>query len=416
MKRLVQLTGIALALAVVFSASVGRADTTITGEKLGAFFRITVPDVWNGDLVIHNHGHDFGPPGPVSAGGLGPLASLMLAEGYAVAASSYSNCCWTLFSTQKDLNRLVGVFEANFGPPNNVILHGPSLGGIVTAQGIEKLGPNVVGAYPICGAVSGSRSWDGAIDVRLIYDEVCEGVPGGTFAGGATGLPAPGFPPGLSVPAIVGTVNTCTGAFLPPALRTPAQQARFNLFTSVTGIPDANFVIQDMVFVTNSLSNLIFAPDKLAGGQGVGNIGVTYNDATIDASIQRVAYDNQARHRLMKNYSPTGDVGATKIVSLHTDGDGLVIVENEEDYADKVPAGNLTVAIVDETTPSHCGFNAPELIAGWESLRAWIAGGSQPTAASIQAACLLSPGGSATTCRINPSYVIGEFDARIQPR
>ena len=59
---------------------------------------------WNGDLVINNHGFDFNPPAPNP--GLGPLAALQLSEGYAVAASSYSNCCWTLFSTQKDLNRL----------------------------------------------------------------------------------------------------------------------------------------------------------------------------------------------------------------------------------------------------------------------------------------------------------------------
>src|SRR5258705_1359244 len=142
-----------------------------------------------------------------------------------------------------------------------------------------------------------------------------------------------------------------------------------------------------MVFVTNGLSNLIWAPDKLAGGQGVGNVGVTYNDAGVDASIQRVAYDNTARHRLEKNFTPTGDIGATKIVSIHTDGDGLVIVENEEDYADKVPASQLTTAIVDEAGNTHCGFTGAEFAAGWESLRGWLAGGSQPTPTSLQGTC-----------------------------
>ena len=389
------------------------ADTTITGEKLGAFFKITVPTVWNGDLVIVNHGHDFNPPAQSQAD-LGSLAPLMLAEGYAVAASSYSQCCWTLFTTQQDLNHLLGVFNANFGPPNNVILHGGSLGGIVTAQGIEKLGANVVGAYPVCGALAGGRSWDGAIDLRLVYDAVCTGVAGGTLPGGATGLPSPGFPSGgLTIPQIATAVNACTGVLTPPAFRTPAQQARLNLFKSVTLIPE-NFVVTDMVFGTNSLSNLIFAADKLGGGQGVGNVGVTYNDAGIDASIQRVAYDNQARKRLLKNYTPKGDVGATKIVSIHTDGDGLVIVESEEDYADVVPAANLTTAIVDEAGNTHCGFSTPEFIAGWEELRDWIAGGPQPTAQDLQDRCLTL--GPATQCRINPAYVLGEFDNRIPPR
>ena len=389
------------------------ADTTITGEKLGAFFKITVPASWNGDLVISNHGFDFNPP--AANPDLGPLAPLMLSEGYAVAASSYSNCCWTLFSTQQDLNRLVGIVTANFGAPNNVILHGFSLGGIITAQGVEKLGGvNVSGAFPACGALSGSRSWDGAIDLRLVYDAVCTGVAGGTLPGGATGLPSPGFPSGgMSVGAIATAVNTCTGVLTPPAFRTPAQTARLNLLKSVTLIPES-FIVTDMVFVTNGLSNVIFAPDKLDGGQGVGNVGVTYNDAGIDASIQRVAYDTTARKRLEKNFTPKGAVNATKIVSLHTDGDGLVIVENEESYADVVPAANLTTAIVNETGNTHCGFNALELVAGWESLRGWIAGDPQPTAASIQGLCLFLGGGA--SCRIDPAFVVGEFDSRIPPR
>jgi hypothetical protein len=388
------------------------ADTTITGQKHGAYFQITVPTVWNGDLVINNHGFDFNPPAPNP--GLGPLAPLMLAQGYAVAASSYSNCCWTLFSTKKDLNRLLGVFENNFGAPNNVILHGGSLGGIVTAQGVEKLDANVVGAYPICGALSGSRSWDGAIDLRLVYDVVCSGVAGGTFPGGATGLPAPGFPSaGLSNTTIALTVNTCMGVLTPPAFRTPAQQARLDQFKAVTTIPES-FIVTDMVFVTNGFSNLIFAPDKLDGGQGVGNIGVTYNDPAVDAAIQRVASANKPRKELAKNFTPKGEVGATKIVSIHTDGDGLVIVEQEKEYQDVVPASQLSVGIVNEAGNSHCGFTSPELVAGWEELRDWIAGGPQPTAQDLQDRCLTL--GPAAQCRIDPSFVLADMDTRVPPR
>jgi hypothetical protein len=91
-----------------------------------------------------------------------------------------------------------------------------------------------------------------------------------------------------------------------------------------------------------------------------------------------------------------------------------VIVENEEDYADKVPAANLSTAIVDEAGNTHCGFTGPEFIAGWEELRDWIAGGPQPTAQDIQDRCLTL--GPAIQCRINPAYVLGEFDNRIPPR
>ena len=60
-----------------------------------------------------------------------------------------------------------------------------------TLRQIEKLGEelNIVGAYPVCGAMAGSRSWDGAFDIRLVYDVVCGGVA--PIPGGETGLPAP---------------------------------------------------------------------------------------------------------------------------------------------------------------------------------------------------------------------------------
>jgi len=55
-----------------------------------------------------------------------------------------------------------------------------------------------------------------------------------------------------------------------------------------------------------------------------------------------------------------------------------VVVENENFYASEVPPSNLTTAIAVETTPTHCGFNAAEVVAGWESLREWSAVARSP--------------------------------------
>jgi hypothetical protein len=107
-------------------------------------------------------------------------------------------------------------------------------------------------------------------------------------------------------------------------------------------------------------------------------------------------------------------VGATKIVSIHTDGDGLVIVEHEKEYQDVVPAANLSTAIVNEAGNTHCGFTAQELTAGWEELRDWVAGGPQPTASDIAARCLTI--GTPAQCRYDPGFVIPDMDGRIPPR
>jgi hypothetical protein len=398
--------GVGLALPVA-------ADTTITGEKKGAFFTITVPDLWNGDLVISNHGHDFDAPGPNP--GLGGLASLWLSEGFAVAASSYSQCCWALFNTKQDIERMVDVFIAEFGNPTRVFVSGGSLGGIVTAQIVEKLGEelNIVGAYPVCGALAGSRNLDAASDLRLTYDVICGGVA--PIPGGATGLPAPGHPDSpFSIFDTLLATNACMGVPFGGGLSGAA--ARLAHYVSATQLP-VPFVAGDMVFGTHSVSNLVFEAGKLNGENGLSNIGVTYPDPAVDAAIERVAPVKKARKRFQRNFTPKGDVGSTKIVSIHTDGDGLVIVENQNEYQSVVPASNLTVAIVDEAGNSHCGFTEAEIVSGWESLRAWVDGAPQPSATDIQNTCLVLEGlGALGPCRFDPSFVIPDMDTRVPPR
>jgi hypothetical protein len=397
-------------------ATTSVADTTITGEKKGAFFTITVPTAWNGDLVIWNHGFDFDAPGPNP--GFGDFGALWLSQGYAVAASSYSQCCWAVFQTHRDIKRMVQVFEDNFGAPGDVYVAGGSLGGIVTAQVIEKLRSemNIVGALPVCGAMAGSRSWDGAIDLRLTYDVICGGIA--PIPGGSTGLPSPGHPDvPWSVLATLLSTNVCMGVPFGGAGDPVGEAARLAQFTASTTLP-ASFVAGDMVFATAGVSNVVFEKGKLDGGQGMSNIGVIYSDPIVDANIERVTPNFQARKRLQRNFTPKGDVGDVKIVSLHTDGDGLVIVEQEQPYRDIVPAANLTTAIVDEIGNTHCGFTEGEVVASWESLRGWVGGGSQPTAASIQGTCqfLVGLGVVSGPCRIDPAYVLGNLDTRVPPR
>ncbi len=402
-----------------FASLAAEAQTVMTGQTTsGAFYRIEVPDGWqpSNGLAIWNHGFDLDPIGEVGPGDLGPLAAVQLTQGYAVAASSYSLVGWALFQTLQDNREMVAEFEAEFGIPDQVLITGASLGGIVTAQAIEQGGlGQVVGAFPFCGAVGGSRVWDGALDLRLIYDVVCGDVPGAAIPGGAGGLPNPPDPDfgqfelGLAVEICTGVVTP-----LPP---TPAQQARLDQLLAVTGLPE-EFLLTDMGFATFALNDLVFDPAKLDGGVAMENATVDYGDATINAAIERVAADPAARAQLRDNYSPSGDVGTVKIVSIHTDKDGLVIVENESEYASVVPPQNLTVAIVAEDTPSHCGFTEAEVLAGWESLRAWVGGAAQPTASSIQSSCedLVTAGTATGPCRVDPTFVIPDMDERIRPR
>lgn len=407
---------VVLAASAVLLASVtlAQAQTTMTGRTGGgAYTTIAVPPTWNGQLVLWNHGFTLDPPAPNPS--LGPLADLMLSEGYAVAASSLSETGWATFKAPNDLKELVGKFTASFGRPSAIWIYGGSLGGAITAEALEdaNLG-NVVGAYTFCGALAGSPNWNGGVDLRLIYDAVCGGVPGAAIPGGAEGLPKndPLDANGLAL-----RVNACTGILLPAAARTPEQTARLATILTTARIPES-FLLTDMGFATFGLRDLVDDQAKLHGKIGVGNASVDYGDPVINNDIARVSPNPGAANRLEANFTPTGAIGPVKVVALHTDKDGLVVVENLSAYAHVVDPKNLATAVAVEAIPTHCGFTPAETVAGWEALRAWVAGGPHPNAATIEGTCqaIAASGLAPGPCRIDPSFVVPPFYSRVRPR
>lgn len=186
-----------------------------------------------------------------------------------------------------------------------MILTGLSLGGLVTAAAIEEahLG-NVAGALTLCGPMAGSRNWDGALDIRLVYDAICGLVPGASIPGGAEGLPAGSS---WTLPDNWAALAACFGNPALPGSQTPDQLARFARFLNVTKIPPIS-VERVMYYATLVMSDLVHS--KLDGKLGTGNLGVAYNeDPLLDATIERVSPNPGAANRLERHYTPTGDVG-----------------------------------------------------------------------------------------------------------
>ncbi len=412
------LRSVVAASVVIFAAALPQqsaAQTILTGQtEGGAHYKIMVPDNWSpaNGLVIWNHGFDLNPIGPVND--LGPLLDVQLGEGYAVAASSFSLTGWSAFESHLDNQGMVQAFETEFGTPEQVLIYGASNGGLVTARDIEEgLIPNVVGAMPVCGALAGSRYWDAAVDLRLLYDHLCEEVPGAAISGGANGLPFPPDP-AFDHAALAAAVDQCFGVLTTPSTE---QAERLTQFLDLTGIP-AEFVLTDMNYATFGLADLVYDPRKLAGLEAFGNANVDYGDAAVNADIERVVPDQNTRRQLIDNYSPTGNVGDVKIVAIHTDKDGLVIVENVSEYASVVPPQNLTSGIIFEDQPSHCDFTEGEIVSAWESLRGWVAGLPQPTVQNLQDTCeALYQGGLASgPCRYDPGFVIPDLNERVRLR
>jgi len=401
-------------VACVAVTGIASAQSEISGQTAGgAYYSISVPAGWNGDLVVWNHGLEM--DDAVANPDLGLLADIQMAEGFAVAASTYRQQGWAVFQTAKDLKALVQVFRANYGEPGRIFVTGASLGGLVTVQAIEvaNLG-NVVGGLLWCGALGGAPLWDAALDLRLVYDAVCDDVPGARIPGGALGLPADTE---FDAAAIEAAVNVCTGVDLKKGKRTKAQKARMaQIFDNVGG--DERFLQTVMWYVTVVMADLVDDRGKLKGKIGTDNSTVVYPDAEVDATIERVRGKRGVVRRLAKNYTPSGKVGSTKLLALHTDKDDLVFVENIGDYRDKLGADQLVAAVAVERAPSHCGFTAAEGLASWESLLAWVNGAAQPDAADVHELCesIVDLGLAPGPCRIDPDFEIGVLSDRILAR
>ncbi|MEO7062163.1 MAG: hypothetical protein ABI082_00115 [Dokdonella sp.] len=395
----------------------------------GAWYHIQLPPGWKAGnaLVMYQHGLDFknasNPPG------VGPLSKVMLGEGYAIAASSFSQRSWALFSAIDDNRELLSTFETIAGTPGEIVPFGGSLGGLISLKLAEARGfPPVRGAYALCPVAAGSRAWDAAIDLRLAYDVVCKDA--GNLPTGAQPLPwalnLDQIPDNLGdlsdqvqVAKALLPLNQCTGLNLPTWLRNDAMQRRLDELMTFSHITDEDFFLTNVAYSVFVLSDLVRAPDKLANRNPFTTAGVDYSsDPAIDSGIARISADPAAAAAFRAASDFGGAVGSAKILSMHTSRDQLVIPSNQEFIRKTLPANQLTSAIVDEDTPSHCGFTAAEGLAGWEALRAWKDGAPQPDVAVLQKACstIAASGSAPGPCRFDPGAQLASFDSIVRPR
>lgn len=417
------------ALLLGLAAALAAATRVYGGTtERGATWRVEAPDAWKpGDaLVLYQHGFSF----DAAAGtpDLGPLKDLQLAEGYAVAASSYSQRGWAVFDAMEDDRDLLDAVQAQLGMPGEIVPFGGSLGGLLALKLAEDPGfrGKIKGVYALCPAAAGSRLWDQALDLRLAYDVVCSGA--GELPRGAAPYPwaynLDQIPDGLNdlldqaqLLRTLLPLNQCTGVNLSPSLRNGAMQRRLVELMQVAGTDDEKFFVTNVGYATYALSDLVRAPDKLGGLAGNGNRGVDYGDADLNAAIARVDADPLAALRLRWLSDFRGEVGAAKVLSLHTSRDELVVPANQSVLRQRLPAAQLLSAFVREDTPSHCGFNRAEGVAGWEALRVWRNGGAAPSVADLQSRCAVAMAtGEAGPCRFDASVAPPPLDSVIRPR
>ncbi|MEZ5442098.1 MAG: hypothetical protein R3F15_11475 [Lysobacterales bacterium] len=393
----------------------------------GAWYVIQLPAGWqSGDgLVLVNHGYDFREPAGTPSLGPAPLRERQLQQGLALAASSYSDRGWALFSTPTDHRELLTVFRDHYGDPGPLISTGGSLGGLVALQQAEQpeLG-QFSAVYSVCTPAAGSRVWDHALDLRLIYDTVCDGVSGGELPRGSGDLPYAiddndlgDFDGWVEGSQIYLAINRCTGVDLPSWAISSGMRRRYEQIRQLSGVSD-DFFLDNMAYATFGLSDLLRSEHKLDGRPALDNRFVDYGDADINQRIARIQSDRLAGLKLRQHHTPQRLPSNLRVLSTHTSGDGIVVPAHQQALQALLPAEQLSVAYVSEDSPSHCGYSDAELLAGWDALSDWLDGAPQPDASSLQGRCQSLANGADVEgpCRYDSSVQPEPLDQHLRPR
>src|SRR5579863_4772123 len=148
---------------------------TLTGTLHdGATYLIQVPAGWNGTLVLYSHGYVTpGSPNPATDVGDPLTGAWLLANGYALAGSSYATTGWAIQQAIPDQLSTLNAFDRRVGTPVRTIAWGHSLGGMITAALLQVAPDRFAAALPMCGVVAGGvGTWNVALDSAFAVQQL----------------------------------------------------------------------------------------------------------------------------------------------------------------------------------------------------------------------------------------------------
>lgn len=381
------------------AANAQPAVTTETGTLPdGATYVIQVPANWHhGTLFLYSHG--YVPPGnanPAQDVGDPATGLFMLSSGFALAGSSYANTGWAVEEGLLDQIAVLEIFKRDFGRPSRTIAWGHSLGGMITAGLIQRYPDRFDAALPMCGVLSGGvATWNTALDAAFAFK---------TLLG----------PSNLQVVHIAHPAENLVVArtALAEAQTTPQGRARLALAVALSDSPGwfdplapeppaPDFVSQEVnqfLWAQNVDFPFLFALraelEFRAQGNPSSNTGVDYRaqlnrsidraevsalyqqaGLSLDADLEtlqdavRISADPEAVQYLEANIIFDGEIDIP-VLTMHTKGDGLVVVQNESAYKSVVArAGDspfLRQIFVHRA--GHCAFTPAETITAVEAL------------------------------------------------
>lgn len=354
------------ALACGVTAQAAAHGTHRVGTLDGASYRIDMPVRWNHRLVVFFHGYTEAPVVFREGEALSPMFNPLLARGYAVIQSGYSQGGWVVQQAAANTERLRRFFITRYGAPAQTLVMGMSMGGTLTVMAIEQQPGVYAGALSLCGAIEPSdRLVTRNLALRAAFDYYFPGLLG------------PLMPVAASYRADAATV-----AKIAAALRgnPQAEQAllRWYRAADVANLPDV------IAFIGVEMREL----QQRTHGNPVGNDNLVYvgsgDDDALNDGVRRYRADPAAAAYLARWYTPTGKL-LRPMLALHDVGDPLVPAYAPFTYALAVTrtghGDNFAQQYVHHE--GHCVFTPQQIGRAFDELTAWVGAGQRPRAGPL---------------------------------
>jgi pimeloyl-ACP methyl ester carboxylesterase len=395
-------TVIAAFIAIVFLSSghVQASNLTTYKGKFpdGAKYLIEVPSNWNGTLVLYSHGYVIpGASNPAEDVGDPVTGAYLLKNGYALAGSSYATTGWAIQQALPDQIKVLDTFNTLVGKPKRTIAWGHSLGGMVTAGLIQTHPARFDAALPMCGVVAGGvGTWNQALDSAFAF---------ATLLGSGSGLQLVNITdPNQNITTAETILNAAqntaqgqarialsaaladTPGWFDPLSPEPApsdyatQQANQFLWLQQIDFPFAFYLraeLESRAKGNPSWNTAVDYQKQLNKSVDSAEVKALYQAASLnlDTDLQtlsqtaRVMANPPSVTYLKHNIIFNGQIHIP-VLTLHTKGDGLVEVENENAYKDVVDDennGNFLRQIFVHRA-GHCAFTPAETIVAFNAL------------------------------------------------
>jgi hypothetical protein len=400
-----------------------------TGVFKGSVYRIEVPQVWNGKLVMWAHGYRG--TGTALRADDPIMRRYLIENGYAWAASSYSKNYYDVRAGVEDTNALALNFTKlaadngrTLATPSKIFITGVSMGGHITAAAIEAEAQTYAinkvkynGAVPMCGVVGDTELFNYFAGYQVVAQQLA-------------GFPMTKFPV-TDFAAIKPTIQSALFSVL------PAPPTSTLVVSTAQGDKLKNVVMNlsggDRPFYKEGWSNASNQDNIWSGLGGDGTINGILNSNILDttqlfykidaSSTTTTALDTSFNNNAFK-ITPTADANRLRrdglrwipvangdvnipVVSIHTLGDLFVPFKMEQVYAARMKAKGNDKWLVQRAIRDvgHCAFTAAEAATAFDDMVKWEAGGAKPAGDDVStAATLASPAYGCSFTKNMPSF------------